>query len=299
MTLLVLAAGMGSRYGGLKQLDPMGPGGELLLDYSVYDALRAGFRRLVFVIRPEFEEVFRKQVMARYEGFAEICVVFQVLEDLPAGMHPPEGRKKPWGTGHAIWSARSVIPGPFLAINADDFYGAEAFVEMAKHLMAGGGPALVAYELGRTLSDHGEVSRGVCVADTDGFLRSVEEHTQIGRGRDGEITGRDSSGTLRCLDPQTPVSLNFWGLPACLFPDLERLFRQFLEAGGLQNLEAEFYIPSAINALLREGRIRVAMLKTRASWQGVTYREDRSRVAQTLAELTAQAVYPSPLFSGR
>ena len=293
-TLLVLAAGMGSRYGGLKQLDPVGPCGELVLDYSVHDAMVAGFTQVVFVIRQEFEEEFRRRVASRYEGKLGVQFAFQELADLPSGFTVPGDREKPWGTGHAIWSARTVVSGPFLAVNADDFYGREAFSIMAGHLGQSPDIGLVTYKLGRTLSEHGAVARGICRV-SDGKLKSIEEHVQIRRGEDGKITGVDTTGSVKVLEEGTPVSMNFWGFPEKIFPELERQFEEFLRGGGLNNPKAEFYIPSAVNSLMASGDFQVAAMPTNENWFGVTYREDRERVVNALVELVKKGEYHSPL----
>jgi len=275
-------------------MDPVGPSGELVLDYSVHDAQRAGFSRVVFVIRRDFQEEFRQRVASRYEGALEVVLAFQEIEDLPPGFAAPAERTKPWGTGHAVWSARHAVNGPFLAVNADDFYGAEAFEFMARQLSGSSDPALVTYELGRTLSEHGAVARGVCSVE-GGFLKSVEEHVRIARAGDGRIYGENTAGIRQTLDEQAPVSMNFWGFPQNIFPELSRLFSQFLMTGGLGNPRAEFYIPSAVNSLIKEGRTRVAATGTRENWFGVTYREDKARIIRAIAELVRQGRYPSPL----
>ncbi len=299
-TLLVLAAGMGSRYGGLKQLDPVGPGGEVVLDYSVHDAARAGFNKVVFVIRREFEEVFRETVISRYEGRITVDLVFQDLAELPEGFVLPAGREKPWGTGHAIWCARHAVTDRFLAVNADDFYGAEAFSMMREFLTSCTADdlrmALVAYRLANTLSEHGAVSRGVCEAAPDRTLRSVEECVGILRSPDGRIRGTDTAGREREFTGEELVSMNFWGFTPAVFGHLERHFTDFLASGGLGQQKSEFYIPSAVTAILASGRATATVLPSAGHWFGVTYKEDRDRVARTLSDLTARGLYHSPLW---
>jgi hypothetical protein len=296
LTLLVLAAGMGSRYGGLKQLDPMGPGGETLLDYSVHDALAAGFSRVVFVIRRDFEESFRKCVAARYEGRCRVSLVFQELEDLPEGFRVPEGREKPWGTTQAIRAARGAIDGPFLAINADDFYGAEAYRAMAAHL-PGCGPtdfAMCGYRLGKTLSTHGSVARGVCRVDDSGHLVRIQEFTKIEKTDSGaaDVSG---DGAPTRFTGQESVSMNFWGFTPHVFGLIEGVLCEFLRAEG-GSLKSESYIPSAVGSMVDAGLCRVKVLETTSEWFGVTYREDKPRVQARLAELTTAGNYPSPLW---
>lgn len=247
LTLLVLAAGMGSRYGGLKQIDPVGPSGEFVLDYSVHDALWAGFDRVVFVIRREFEEEFRRVVVSRYEKTMDVGVVYQDLDDLPESYICPSGREKPWGTGHAIWSARREVQAPFLVVNADDFYGMEAFSRMALFLKEAGGRGrlgmgMVAYSLRNTLSEHGAVSRGICEVTPDNLLKSVEEHTGIVR-KDGRIEGTDTSGALRELTGSEPVSMNFWGFTPEVFSQLEKFLCTFLDSGGGREPEVGVLYP--------------------------------------------------------
>jgi len=290
-TLLVLAAGMGSRYGGLKQLDPVGPKGETLLDYSVHDAIRAGFTRVVFLIRRDIEKEFRNKVGARYDGKVPVAYAFQELSDLPGGFSPPAGRTKPWGTSHAVWCARDVVTGNFAAINADDFYGAPTFRVMAEFLRgtnAGMRPAqfaMAAFRLGRTLSEHGTVARGICEVGPDELLRSIEELTDIARQSDGGIT---ASG--RVLAEETPASMNFWGFNPQVFPLLEKELLRFLAADGGSD-KAECYLPSAVTGMMASGEAQVRVLPTSSDWFGVTYREDRERVVQSIAALAASGEY--------
>ncbi|MBE2204231.1 MAG: NTP transferase domain-containing protein [Chthoniobacterales bacterium] len=299
-TLLILAAGMGSRYGGLKQIDPVGPSGEVMLDYSVFDAVAAGFDEVVFVIRRDFEKEFREKVVSRYERVVRVQVVFQEREDLPGGLAVPSDREKPWGTGHAIWAARHAITQPFLAINADDFYGRSAFESMGACLRDQGGNglhlSLVAYAVNNTLSEFGTVSRGVCRQNADGSLASVEEYSGIEKAEDG-IRGMDSQGITRPLAPETLVSMNFWGFSPAVFPRLEELFLEFLKGGGLEAPKSEFYIPSAVSALIDSGASQVRVLSSTDHWLGVTYREDRASVAEALSRLAQAGTYPTPLWS--
>lgn len=290
-TLLVLAAGMGSRYGGLKQLDPVGPAGETLLDYSVHDAIRAGFARVVFLIRRDIEKEFRAMIGARYEGKISVGYAFQQLDDLPSGFTPPPGRTKPWGTAHAVWCARDTITAPFAAINADDFYGADSFRQLGRFLASvdpGAYPAnfaMAGYRLDKTLSDHGTVARGICEVGEDGLLRGVEEFTDIARRPDGRIA---ASG--RSFDPDTPVSMNFWGFTPQIFPLLENVLREFLgQHGGTE--KAECYIPAAVADMIAGGTATVCVLPTASDWFGVTYREDRPRVVESITKLVASGAY--------
>ena len=302
-TLLVLAAGMGSRYGGLKQMDPVGPSGEFVLDYSVFDAVRAGFGKVVFVIREEFETEFREKVVARYGGAVEVELVHQELDDLPEGCELPEGREKPWGTGQAIWAARDVVREPFLVVNADDFYGRAAFVAMAGWLSGGGDggairSSLVAYALRNTVSENGTVSRGICEADADGALVSVVECTEIGPVAEGGFSGEDPAGARREFDGSELVSMNFWGFSPDVFPRLGAMFAEFLGGLSPERPKAEFYIPSAVTELIESGETSVAVLESDARWFGVTYREDRAGVVAELARIVAAGEYPTPLWGG-
>ncbi|HVW21028.1 MAG TPA: sugar phosphate nucleotidyltransferase [Opitutaceae bacterium] len=290
-TLLVLAAGLGSRYGGLKQIDPVGPSGETLLDYGVYDAHRAGFGRVVFVIRRDFEEVFREKVAAKYERSMEVGMVYQSLDDLPGPFRDarPAGREKPWGTGHAVWCARQAVRENFAVVNADDYYGPDAFAKLAAFLReARAAPApfcLVGFRLADTLSEHGAVSRGICEAE-GGWLKSVVEQPAI---RPSEVgPGRRYSG-------EETASMNCWGFTPALFPLLEERLEAFL-AGRLQDPKAELYLPGSVSELVQAGRARVAVLAAAGSWFGVTYREDRPRVAAAIAGLVRRGAYPARLF---
>jgi len=289
-TLLVLAAGMGSRYGGLKQIDPVGPTGETVLDYAVFDARRAGFGRVVFVIRRDFEKLFREKIGARYEGRIAIDYVFQSLDALPAGFTVPAGREKPWGTGHAVWCARDAVRENFAAINADDFYGADSFVQLANFLgeTHGAQAAMVGFRLANTLSEHGAVSRGVCEADAAGALRSIAERTGILAGEVGAGPGKKFSG-------DELVSMNCWGFTPALFGALDAQLREFLAASG-GDAKAEFYLPAAVSEQIARGQASVRVLPTASAWFGVTYREDKPRVTAAIAELVRRGVYPEKLF---
>ncbi len=287
LTLVVLAAGMGSRYGGLKQIDPVGPHGETVLDYAVFDALRAGFTRVVFVIRRDFEALFREQIGARYAGRIAVDYVFQSLDALPPGCTPPAGREKPWGTGHAVWCARDALAGNFAVINADDFYGADSFAQLAGFLRGaqGGAFAMVGFRLANTLSEHGVVSRGVSRADADGTLREITEHTGIAPAEVG--AGLKFSG-------EEIVSMNCWGFTPALFTGLDAQFRDFLAARG-QEPKSEFYLPAAVSTMIARGEAAVRVLPTASTWFGVTYREDKPRVTAAIADLVARGLYPARL----
>lgn len=297
-TLLVLAAGMGSRYGGLKQLEPMGPHGETLLDYSVHDALRAGFGKVVFVIRRDIEDPFRKTVGKRYQDRIEIDYAFQDLHDLPGDHTLPEGRSKPWGTAHAILAARDVVTGDFAVINADDFYGADAYAVIAEYFRtctAGNRAPLcmVGYSLDRTLSNHGSVNRGLCTG-SNGLLQSVEEIIDIERDREGTILGTDNNGREIRLQPEAPVSMNFWGFSKQIFNPLERHFINFLKHHG-GALSREFYIPTFVDDMIAHEGVNCDLLQTSASWFGVTYPGDKPFVQEHLQALIDTGVYASPL----
>lgn len=301
-TLVVLAAGMGSRYGGLKQLEPMGPHGETLLDYSVFDALRSGFGRIVFVIRRDFAAQFQAQVVSRYARHVEVVCVFQDLHDLPAGFTLPAGRIKPWGTVHAVMSARQLLDGFFAVVNADDFYGREAYRCMADYhwqwLEAGCSPhqcAMVAYTVQSTLSSHGGVNRGICQVQ-DGLLVSVEELTGIKIDDDGVCRGRQPSGQPLVLSPQALVSMNFWGMTPSVLASLSKQFTSFLERQG-QDPASEYYLPTAVDTLIRSQSVQCRALPTGSVWFGVTYPQDKAMCARSLQHLTEAGSYPPSLWS--
>lgn len=312
--LLVLAAGMGSRYGGLKQIDPVGPSGETVLDYAVFDALRAGFGRVVFVIRRDFEELFRTQIGARYAGKIAVDYVFQSLDALPPGLTPPAGREKPWGTGHAVWCARDAVKENFAVINADDFYGADSFNRLATFLksrpavatvrgydpMSGHKPpapvgpaktsefAIVGFRLANTLSEHGAVSRGICAADAVGRLASITETHGITAADVGAELGKKFSG-------ETTVSMNCWGFTPALFVGLDTQFREFLAARGTEP-KSEFYLPGAVSTMIARAETTVRVLPTESAWFGITFREDKPRVQAALAALVGAGRYPARLW---
>lgn len=293
-TLLLLAAGMGSRYGGLKQLDAMGPSGQTMIDYAVLDAIRAGFGKIVFVIRKDFEEEFREKIGQGYEDKIQVEYAFQQLDDLPGAYTVPEGRTKPWGTAHAVRAARDLIAEPFAVINADDFYGREAYTQMSEHLRAlpekdALSLSMVGYVLKNTLSPHGTVNRGICQMNKS-ELQSVEEFTGIGIDEDGVLRGEDSQGKRSQLSGDAIVSMNFWGFSPALFTSLETGFENFLaERGG--EMKSEYYLPSLVDQLIQEGRENCPVLKTDSPWFGVTYPEDKSRVVESIAKLTEAGVY--------
>lgn len=291
--LVIMAAGMGSRYGGLKQIDPVGPHGQIILDYSLYDAYRAGFRRAVFIIRPELRDSFEQAIGARAAQRMQIDYVYQTLDNLPEGCAAPAGRTKPLGTGHAIWCVTGTVDAPFAVINADDFYGADAFRRMYDHLAAardGGEYCMVGYRVENTLSESGTVSRGVCTADERGLLTSITECTAIARGADGVI--RCEGGTV--LPEGTPVSMNLWGFTPSFLPALDGLLRDFIAQELPKNPEkGEFYLPFAVDRLIRENRARAALLQTDARWFGVTYREDKPAVVAAIAAMTEAGAYPA------
>lgn len=294
-TLLILAAGMGSRYGGLKQIDPVGPDGETIMDYSVYDALRAGFGKLVFVIRRDIEAPFRETIGARYEGRLPVEYVFQELDQLPPGFVLPGSRTKPWGTGQAILAAAEVIHESFAAINADDFYGANSFRVLGAHLRSSGPDfAMVGFVLRNTLSEFGSVARGVCHANGDGCLKTVTELTKIERDGEG-IRHADVHGAVHQLSGDETVSMNMWGFTPALFEILREQFATFLKANAGDE-KAEFYIPTVVNELIRARQARCRVLFTTDSWFGVTYREDRPRVIECVRALVARGDYPERLW---
>jgi dTDP-glucose pyrophosphorylase len=297
-TLLILAAGIGSRYGSLKQLDRIGPSGETIIDYSVYDALRAGFGKVVFVIKENIEKEFREFFGEKFKGKIETDYVFQEIHKVPEGIAWSPERQKPWGTGHAILMAADVIDEPFAVINADDFYGRSAYEALAG-FYAGWTPqrenefCMIGYEIGKTLSEHGTVSRGVCTADATGLLTGVTERTKIARDAQG-IACLDDDGSTLYLSEETTVSMNFWGFTPSLFNHLDAGFREFIRANA-SSPKAEFYIPSVVNDLMAKGIATVRILPSRDAWFGMTYKEDRSMVVSRIRALVDEGVYPAAL----
>lgn len=295
--LYILAAGMGSRYGGLKQLDGLGPNGETIMDYSVFDALRAGFGKIVFVIRKDFEDDFRRVVIAKYADKVPCEVCFQSLDKVPAGCDYNHERTKPWGTNHAVLMGKDIIDAPFAVINADDFYGKESFEVLADFLRGVEGKrdhyCMVGYRVCNTLSENGSVSRGVCQTDANRCLTDVVERTNIER-KDGKIVFTED-GVDYPLDEHTPVSMNMWGFTPEYFKYSEEAFVDFLKKNG-QELKKEFYIPTLVNDLIKAGKAKCEVLDTPAKWFGVTYADDRQMVVDKIQGLVNDGVYPSPLF---
>ena len=300
-TLFLLAAGMGSRYGGLKQLDGLGPNGETIMDYSIYDAIKAGFGKLVFVIRKDFEQDFREKIISKYEGHIPCELVFQSIDALPEGFTCPEGRVKPWGTNHAVMMGAPVINEPFAVINCDDFYGSDSYRSMAQFLssLPEGSKnryAMVGFRVGNTLSESGTVSRGICGTDENRMLTSVVERTKIQR-MDGEVKYIDDNGEWTATPENTPVSMNFWGFTPDYFGYSADLFVQFLsDPQNMENLKSEFFITFVVDKLIAEGTATVEVLDTTSKWFGVTYPEDRPSVVEKIKELVAAGVYPNKLF---
>ena len=296
-TLFILAAGMGSRYGGLKQLDGLGPNGETIMDYSVFDAMRAGFGKVVFVIRKDFEEDFRKVVLSKYADHVPCEVCFQGIDNLPEGFTRNPERTKPWGTNHAVLMAKDLIKEPFMVINADDFYGKESFEVMAKFLLDVNGQegkyCMAGYRVGNTLSEHGTVSRGVCATDKMGFLTDVVERTAI-KNKNGHVVYQDNGVDVE-IPFETPVSMNMWGFTPEYFTYAEEAFKAFLTENS-QELKAEFYIPTLVNDMIKSGKATCQVLDTTAKWFGVTYADDRQMVVDKIQALVDAGVYPNKLF---
>jgi len=290
ISLLVMAAGMGSRYGGLKQLDAVGPSGETIIDYSVYDAIQAGFNKVVFIIRKDFEDEFKSQITDKYTGKIQVEFAFQDLHDLPDGFTCPEGRNKPWGTGHAILAASDLIHEPFVAINGDDFYGRESFKIVADYYLSGADDfSMVAFQLDKTLSTFGGVTRGLCTVK-EGKLDTVIETGELQRTEQGVTSDRNIK-----LDGSEPVSMNVWGFTPVLFKYLKDLFVEFLHDEG-NELKSEYLIPSVVNDLIQSGREDVHVLRSASSWFGVTYKDDRPFVMGEIQKLIDRGTYPKQLF---
>ena len=298
-TLFVLAAGMGSRYGGLKQLDGLGPHGETIMDYSIYDAIHAGFGKVVFVIRKDFEDDFRSKILSKYEGHIPVEVVFQSIQDLPEGFTCPAGRTKPWGTNHALLMGRNVIKEPFAIINSDDYYGRNSFEVMAQELsnLPEGSKhnySMLGFKVGNTMSESGSVSRGVCET-VDGYLTGIVERTSIAYDENHNIFFDDEQGHSVQLAPDTPVSMNFWGFTPDYFDYSEQAFVEFLKA-HINEPKSEFFIPTVVNRLISEEKARVKVLKTDSKWFGVTYSADRHGVVDKFAALHDSGFYPDSMF---
>ena len=291
ITLLVMAAGMGSRYGGLKQLDAVGPSDETIIDFSVYDAIRAGYNKVVFIIREDFEKQFKEKISNKYQDKIEVEIVYQDLNDLPNSFSCPKDRSKPWGTGHAILAARNVISEPFAAINGDDFYGRESFKIISDHYSSvNSGFAMAAFQLDKTLSDYGSVSRGICEQNLNQLVTVVETHG----------IKKSSAGNIECdrdisLLGNELVSMNMWGFMPSIFDHLEKMFNEFLDE-NISDLKSEFLIPSVVNDLIEKNIEKVQVLKTRSTWFGVTYIEDKPFVKNQIKELIQTGIYPEKLF---
>ena len=303
--LVVMAAGMGSRYGGLKQLDPVGGHGQLIIDYSIYDAKRAGFETVVFVIKHAIEESFKAGIGDRLAKVMEVKYAYQELDDLPVGYAVPEGRVKPWGTCHAVLAARHVVEGPFAVINADDYYGPEAFQEIYSYLCSHSDSrdtyeyAMVGYLLGNTVTEHGHVARGICEETAGHFLRAVTERTHIEKaGHDARYT-EDGGVTWTALPGGTIVSMNLWGFTASFLSEAQRRFPSFLDRALAEDpMKGEYFLPSVVSALIEEGRARVRVLRSRDRWYGVTYQDDKPVVVQAVSDMTAKGLYPENLWGG-
>ncbi|MHB9038211.1 MAG: nucleotidyltransferase [Armatimonadota bacterium] len=301
-TLVVMAAGMGSRYGGLKQIDPVGPSGEIILDYSTYDALRAGFDKVVFVIRRDIEKTFRDVIGRKLEGRADVAYVFQQLDDLPDGFAVPEGRTKPWGTGHAVLSARDAVSTPFAVINADDFYGQTAFKSIGDYLYQAADSegvcdyCMVGYELRNTLSENGEVARGVCDVTSDGFLVDIHERTRIQQFEDG-IKYVDGEADWVALADDSTVSLNLWGFTPSIMCELSERFAKFLtDKRAADMTKVEYFLPEVVGATIKEHKSRVRVLPTGEKWYGVTYQEDRPLIQAAIRDMVRGGTYPERLW---
>ena len=301
--LVIMAAGMGSRYGGLKQLDPVGDHGQLIIDYSIYDARRAGFETVVFVIKPEIEEDFKRCIGGRVSKSMDVRYAYQLKEDLPEGYAVPGVRQKPWGTAHAALAARNVVDGPFAVINADDYYGPEAFQEIFSYLSAHEDGALyeyvmVGYLLKNTVTENGTVARGVCEETADNFLTKVTERTKIEKGEPPRYT-EDDGQTWTELPGDTIVSMNMWGFTRSFLDEAWARFPSFLDKALAENpAKAEYFLPTVVSQLIDEGKARVKVLRSEDKWYGVTYREDKPTVVSAIAEKTASGLYPDRLWEG-
>ena len=301
--LVVMAAGMGSRYGGLKQIDPVGAHGQLIIDYSIYDARRAGFETVVFVIKHEIEDTFKAAIGDRLSKIIDVKYVYQQLDDLPEGYTVPEGRVKPWGTCHAVLAARQVVDGPFAVINSDDYYGPEAYKEIYNYLSTHEDQddcyefAMVGYLLGNTVTENGHVARGICAEDQDHFLKEVVEHTHIEKKGDDARYTDDDGKTWTEVPGTTIVSMNMWGFTNSFMVEAKARFAAFLDKALVENpMKGEYFLPSVVSQLLEENRARVKVLRSTDKWHGVTYQEDKPLVVAAIAEKTAAGLYPEDLW---
>ena len=301
--LVIMAAGMGSRYGGLKQIDPIDGDGHIIMDFSVYDAVRAGFEKVIFIIKRENEQAFREAIGDRLSRFIQVSYVFQELDNIPEGFTVPEGRVKPWGTGHAVLSCIDEINGPFVVINADDYYGVRAF-QMAYDFLtdpeaedAAGRYMMVGYRLENTLTENGYVSRGVCVTDDEGYLRGINERTHIEKRGDGAAYTENEGASWTELPADAAVSMNMWGFSADILEELKKRFVVFLEENLEKNpLKCEFFLPFVVDELLEEKKATVKVLKSADKWYGVTYKEDKPMVMAAVQNLKDQGLYPQKLW---
>ena len=297
--LVVMAAGMGSRYGGLKQIDPVGPNGEIIIDYSLYDAKQAGFETVIFIIKKEIEKDFKESVGDRVSKFINVKYAYQDISDLPEGFAVPEQRKKPWGTAHAILAARELIDSPFVAINADDFYGRDAFKVIYDHLSTHAEDekdryCRLGYELGKTVTDNGSVARGICETDDNGYLTVVTERTKIEKYEGGIHFTEDDGATWTDVPAETPVSMNMWGYTPSFLTEIDARFPAFLDATlSANSAKAEFFLPSTVSQLLNEEKATVKVLTTPDKWYGVTYAADKPVIVAALKEMTEKGMYPA------
>lgn len=300
-TLVVMAAGMGSRYGGLKQIDPVGPSGELIIDYSIYDALKAGFGKVVFIIKEEIKEDFHNIIGSRIEKIMDIAYVYQKLDTLPEGYYPPEERTKPWGTAHAVMCCKDEVNTPFAVINADDFYGPSSFKGIYDYLVNSSDSkdcyqySMVGFILENTLTDHGHVARGVCTLDNEGYLKDINERTKIQKF--GNIAKYTEDDDIWIEIPEgSTVSMNTWGFTPSIFNEIEARFPKFLEESKNNPLKAEFFLPSVVDSLIYEKKAKVKVLTSKEQWYGVTYKEDKPLVKKAIQKLVDDGVYPENLW---
>lgn len=300
--VVIMAAGIGSRYGnGIKQLETVGPNGEIIMDYSIFDALEAGFNKIVFIIRKSIEKEFKEVIGKRIEKLAPVEYVFQELDDLPEGFFLPEGREKPWGTGQAVLVCKGILKEPFVIINADDYYGKEAFIKIHDYLVTHEESiplsfCMAGFMLGNTLSPNGEVTRGVCTVDEGGNLSSVTETFHIKKQADGTVKGEDESGKQMILSVDNLVSMNMWGVTPGVFTDLEAGFVDFLKSMNDGEKKKEYLLPVLMDDLIKRGKAKVAVLKTNDKWFGVTYQEDKEEVRNQISRLIEEGQYSADLY---